>query len=84
MQAQSISQKREHVESQKSRPKAILGDKRPVQNRLGRQEARPKAVLNAKSSLQRPSWTPAGSSAGRLGRQEAKMTFCCSFEVLRN
>ena len=48
MQAQSNSQKSEHVESQKPRPEAVLGNERPVQSRLGRQEARPEAVLDAR------------------------------------
>ena len=59
------------MESQKSRPEAVLGDKRPVQSRLGRQEARPEAVLTTRRPVRRPSWTPGGPSRGRLGRQEA-------------
>ena len=72
MQAPSNSQKSEHVESQQSRPEAVVGDKRPIQSRLGRQEARPKAILGAKRLVRRPSWTPGGPSGGHLGRQKAR------------
>ena len=38
-----------------------------------RQEARREAVLGARRPVGRPSWAPGGPSAGRLGRQEARI-----------
>ena len=65
MQAQRNRQKSEHVESQKSRPEAVFGDKRPVLSRLERQEARPEAVLDARRPVRTPSW-PAGGPSGAV------------------
>ena len=65
MQAQRNRQKSEHVESQKSRPEAVFGDKRPVPSRLERQEARPEAVLDARRPVRIPSW-PAGGPPGAV------------------
>ena len=68
--------------------RAVLGAKRPVESRLGRQETRLEAVLGARRAVRRLSWTPGGPSAGRLGRQEARMQvllqFCCKMQVLRS
>ena len=65
MQAQRNRQKSEHVESQKSRPEAVFGDKRPVLSRVERQEARPEAVLDARRPVRTPSW-PAGGPSGAV------------------
>ena len=58
---------------QETRLEAVLGAKRPVQRHLERQETRPEAVLGVRRAVRRRSWTPRGPSAGRLGRQEARM-----------
>ena len=45
MEAQSNSQKSEHLESQKPRPETVFGDKRPIQSLLGNTCRKPSLYL---------------------------------------